>query len=89
MTSGHLLRLLSLLACLFLAVLPLQLEKEYNLNVVKVIEVTEEFLNLDESVRECQNKESEEECLTKNYVDSLLDQCKCLPFKIRLHAKVC
>ena len=76
------------LSFLILAVLPLQLEKEYNLKVVKVIEVTEEFLNLDESVRECQNIESEEECLTRNYIDSFLDQCKCLPLKLRLNEEV-
>ena len=68
--------------------LPLELGKDYNLNVVKVIEVTDQFLTLDEAARGCQIKESEAECFTRNYVGSLLEQCNCLPFSMRLHQKV-
>ena len=77
-----------LISFCILAPLPLKWNKDYNLKVVKVIEVTKEFLNLDETVRDCQNKESEEECLTRNYMDSLLEQCKGLPLKLGVLAKV-
>lgn len=63
--------------------LHLALGKEYNLNVVKEIKVTEEFLGLNEKVRKCSNYESLDDCMTKHYIDNMIRQCKCLPFNIR------
>ena len=57
--------------------------KEYNLNNVKQISVTDDFLTLDEDVKNCQNKESYMNCNTKVYINTLLKDCKCLPFTIR------
>ena len=57
---------------------------EYNLNALKEIKSTESFLGLDEDVRECQNDEPQYNCTTRHYVDSLMQQCGCLPFNIRM-----
>ena len=61
---------------------------EYNLNVVKEIEVTDSFLSLKEEVRGCQNKEEYLECTTKALKESFIESCGCLPFEIRLSEKV-
>ena len=60
----------------------------YNLNAVKYFNVTDSFLGLDQNVKECQNKEALEECKTRHYIDGLLQQCECLPFRIRINKKV-
>ena len=61
---------------------------QYNINVVKDVKVTDSYLELDKSVRGCQNEESYEDCTTSYYIKTLLENCKCLPFNIRLHNKV-
>ena len=43
---------------MFLEPLPLQLGKEYKLNVVKEIEATREFQDLDKNVKKCSIEES-------------------------------
>ena len=63
-------------------------EGEYNLNVLTDIKVTESYLGLDQNIRNCQKKESFDNCTTKEYHDSVLDHCGCLPFNIRLSNKV-
>ena len=77
-------RLVSIYFVLFnLEPLKLAVGKEYNLNNLKEIQVTEDFLSLDESVIGCQNEESIDECKYREYIDALMSQCKCLPFSIR------
>ena len=61
---------------------------EYNLNVLKEIDVTDSYLDLSEEVKGCQNEESFVNCTTRNFIDSLLGQCGCLPFDIRQTEKV-
>ena len=61
---------------------------EYNLNVLKEIDVTDSYLDLSEEVKGCQNGESFVNCTTKKFIDSLLGQCRCLPFDIRQTEKV-
>ena len=61
---------------------------EYNLNNVKEISVTDDFLTLDKTIINCQNEESLKDCKTRKYVDTMVEQCKCLPFSIRTHNKV-
>jgi len=63
--------------------LKLKVGHEYNLNNVKEIEVTEDFLTLDKPIIKCQNDESLEDCKTRKYIDALNKKCKCLPFAIR------
>ena len=59
-------------------------EGEYNLNVVKEIEVTDSYMGLDQGVRGCQNKEPYDDCTTKIYMDTIIGECGCLPFNIRV-----
>ena len=61
----------------------LKIGNEFNLNNVKEISVTEDFLTLDKTIINCQNEETLDDCKTKTYVHTLIEQCKCLPFIIR------
>ena len=72
----------------FLEPLLLKIGNEYNLNNVKEISVTDDFLTLDKTIIDCQNEETLEDCKTRKYLDALDEQCKCLPFSIRNHDKV-
>ena len=63
-------------------------EGQYNLNSVKEIKASEDFLGMDKSIRECQNEESFEVCKAKRYIEEFLDECKCLPFGIQHLYKV-
>ena len=64
---------------------PFQLlyEGDYNLNVLKEVIATDSFLGMDENKRECQNKESQLTCSTKNYLDTLRRECNRIPFNIK------
>ena len=42
---------------------------------------------MDKDVRGCQ-KESYDECTTRKYENSLINQCQCLPFQIMQSKKV-
>ena len=57
-------------------------EGEYNINVMTETKVTESFLGLDQDVRECQNDETLYDCTTRNHVNSMLEQCGCLPINM-------
>ena len=63
-------------------------EGEYNLNDLKEIIVTDSYLGLDGNVKGCQNVEPLNNCTTRLYMDTLLRDCGCLPFNIRLSDKV-
>ena len=67
----------------FLEPLVLKIGNEYNLNNVKEISVTDDFLSLDRTIIKCQNEESLQDCQTRKYFDTMVEQCKCLPFAIR------
>ena len=64
-------------------------EGSYNLNDLKEIDVTDSYLGLDQEVRGCQNEEPQDHCRTRVHRDTLLEQCGCLPFNMRLSDKVC
>ena len=66
----------------------LELENEYNLNVIKEISATDSFLSMDENIRQCQDDETFNECVTKIYIHNLIDQCNCLPLNLRLTNEV-
>ena len=53
------------------------------MNSIKEIGATESYLSLDQDVRGCQTKEPLHVCTTRLYIDTLLDQCKCIPFNIK------
>ena len=63
-------------------------EGEYNLNELKVNEVTDSFLSMDQEDRKCQSNEPLLNCTAKNYMKELIKQCRCLPFNIRLSDQV-
>ena len=58
-------------------------EGEYNLNSVKQMKVTESFLTLKKDDRKCQNTQDYEDCTTELYLDTLMEQCQCLPFNLK------
>ena len=63
-------------------------EGQYNLNVVKEVEVTDSYMGMNVGERGCQNHERYEECTTNHLVESLLSQCHCLPPNMRTLNKV-
>ena len=67
----------------FLEPLMLKIGNEYNLNNVKEISVTDDFLTLDKTIINCQNEETLQDCQNRKYSNTLTEQCKCLPFAIR------
>ena len=68
--------------------LKLPLESTYNLNSVKTVTVSEDFLTLDENIRQCQDMEQYDDCSTKHFVEQLLNACKCLPIEMGTSDKV-
>ena len=68
--------------------LHLSLENEYNLNVLKEIEVSDDFLTIDENVRNCQNDETYDDCITEKYINTILKNCNCMPLNFGLFNKV-
>ena len=59
-------------------------EGEYNLNDLKEIKATESYLGQDVVIRRCQNEEPYNNCTTRQYINTILGQCGCLPFNMRL-----
>ena len=59
-------------------------EGEYNLNVLKEITVTDSYLGLDQEERGCQNEEPYDNCTTRQYHNTILEKCECLPFNMRV-----
>ena len=57
-------------------------EGKYNLDAVKEITVTESYLGMDMDTRKCQNEEPMENCITRNFIESVFQQCGCLPLSI-------
>ena len=61
---------------------------EYNINNIKKIQVTDEYLGLDKDVRKCQNEEPFYNCTTRLYLHTVLGTCGCLPLSIRISNEV-
>ena len=49
------------------------------MNALKEISVTESFLGLSQEAKDCQNTETFNDCVTKNYLDQMRQKCGCLP----------
>ena len=60
----------------------------YNLDSLKEIKVTDSYMGLDQNIRSCQNNEPLENCTTRYYIDTLLEDCGCLPLNIILSENV-
>ena len=52
------------------------------------ITVTDSFLGQSESLRECQKKEKFENCLSTDYINTMLKKCGCMSFHLAMHLKV-
>ena len=63
-------------------------EGQYNLNNLKEITVTDSFMVFDRKTKNCQDLEAYDDCKTKFYVGNLRQECRCLPFALRLSEKV-
>ena len=63
-------------------------EGKYALTDVKEIDGTEEFLGLDEKIRHCQNRETFQQCQTREYIKNGLEKCNCTPYEIRNYSKI-
>ena len=66
----------------YLDPLKLKVGMEYNLNNVKEILPTDDFLTLDRNIIKCQIEESLNDCKTRQFQDTVVDQCGCLPFSM-------
>ena len=63
-------------------------EGQYNLLSLKEISVTDSFMGLDKDFRKCQNIETYNSCKTRLYIEQLRQKCGCLPFSLKMSAKV-
>ena len=64
-------------------------EGEYNLDILKNIDVTDSFLGLDNGVRKCENgNNTYDNCTTRFYHEQMRLKCGCLPFSIIEHKEV-
>ena len=63
-------------------------EGQYNLNALTESKATNSFLGLTEEDRKCQNVEPLFNCTTRQYMDTLMQECGCIPFNIRLSDEV-
>ena len=64
-------------------------EGQYNLNNLKEIKVKEPFFDLPPEDINCQHNEPIDNCTTRQYKDSLVRNCGCLPLKMRRSNEVC
>ena len=64
---------------LFLEKVTLKGEGVYNLNGLKEITATDSYLSLDQDTKGCQNEEPMHKCTTRQFHETVLNQCGCLP----------
>ena len=73
-------------------------EGEYNLNILKEIEVTDSFYELDNEAKKCQSyndkgKGTYDICTTRFFLEKMRLNCGCLPYSIMnetlMNEKVC
>ena len=50
--------------------------------MTKEVKVTDSFLGLKEEVKGCQSLETVTDCETKSYLESLRQNCGCIPFSL-------
>ena len=62
-------------------------EGEYNLDDIKLVEVTKSYLGLDQHIRGCQDNEPLYNCTTRHLIDEYLEKCHCLPFNLISHLR--
>ena len=60
-------------------------EGEYNLNILKEIEVTDSFYELDSQVRKCRSYKGNDTydiCTSRYFIEQMRLKCGCLPYAI-------
>ena len=60
-------------------------EGEYNLNILKEIEVTDSFYELEKGARKCQSykgNDTYDNCKTSHFMEQMMLKCGCLPYGI-------
>ena len=67
---------------IFPAPLKLNGEGNYALTDVKKVEVTNDFLGLKFTSRNCQSYEKYEECTTRKYLEKFQKHCSCVPYQL-------
>ena len=55
---------------------------EFDLNIIKQVDVTNSFMGLPLEKRKCQNEENFVDCTTRQHLDNVLANCGCLPMSI-------
>ena len=60
---------------------------KYTLSDVMEIDGTAKYLKVAEETGKCQNQETQEYCLAKEYLAKGMEQCSCTPYKLRNYAK--
>ena len=68
---------------IFLDPVSLPGDGQYNLNILKEIDVTDSFLGLEQDVRNCQNVETDDDCTTRHLIDNMRKNCGCLPLYMK------
>ena len=59
----------------------------YTLSAVKAIDGTAQYIRLAEKSGHCQNKETQENCQTREYLFQGLEKCSCVPYILRNYSK--
>ena len=59
----------------------------YKLTAVKEMKATENFLNLDDRKKNCQNKETLEKCTSRNGLQDMIHKCGCIHYKMANFSK--
>ena len=63
-------------------------EGEYNLDNLKEVKVVDSYLGMDQDIRDCQIKEPLFNCTTRLYIDTLKQECGCIPLHIKFFNEV-
>ena len=63
-------------------------EGTYALSSLKEIKVTDDFHQMDEKTKNCQNVEAFEDCTTRKYLEKLDHECSCVPYKLRNFSEI-
>ena len=64
-------------------------EGQYNLHSLKEIIVTDSFMGLERDARNCQDMETYNDCITRQYIEKIRNKCDCIPLSLNnITAKV-
>ena len=55
---------------------------------MKDISVTASYLGLEKEIRNCQNIETYNDCITRHYMENSMQECGCLPLSSIMSDKV-